>query len=626
MMNKNKKIIIISSLALLAVLVVAGLSYALFSERLTGETNYVINAGDLQVKLDESKNLGDILQENNIPISDAEGKDLDGYKFSLINNENKPLSYTIYIVEDTVTNKTPSNDIKMYYTRDYGNVSEMRLLSETNNSENKLLESGTIPANTTFNYDLKLWLDKNAGNEILGTTYSCHIEVVTTQVIEEYYVESILNGTEPVLTDNLVPVTIEDDGTVLKADLTKNWYSYENKEWANAIVLKDQTETYNVNQEIPEDKIESYFVWIPKYSYQLWDLGNYSSVTTTATNKEQEIKIRFGTTNTNNTNTNECVTPEATGETGKCIVGDYMTHPAFLAFEGATGFWTGKFETGFSETTAPTSTTGLSTDTSQIIIKPNVYSWRNNTTGNFFKLGYDYIREDESHMMKNTEWGAVTYLQHSKYGSMASVRINNNSNFITGYAATEEPTKGYNEETSITGNRVEGTSLGNDGTYTINYLNSESQVASTTGNYSGIYDMSGGAWDYVMGYTTGSSIGVGGSSKITSTYSDFFTNNEWNKYYDKYSTTTDTNFRNRILGDATGEMGPFFNSTQPNDVVIHTTSWHKDYINLISSTLPWFGRGGSWTYGTSSGVFASTAKAGDAGTYYGFRIVLTPTK
>ena len=86
MMNKNKKIIIISSLALIAVLVVAGLSYALFSERLTGETNYVINAGDLKVKLDESKNLGDILQENNIPISDAEGKDLDGYKFSLINS------------------------------------------------------------------------------------------------------------------------------------------------------------------------------------------------------------------------------------------------------------------------------------------------------------------------------------------------------------------------------------------------------------------------------------------------------------------------------------------------------------------------------------------------------------
>ena len=37
-----------------------------------------------------------------------------------------------------------------------------------------------------------------------------------------------------------------------------------------------------------------------------------------------------------------------------------------------------------------------------------------------------------------------------------------------------------------------------------------------------------------MGYTTGSSIGVGGASGITTLYSDFFTNSKWNKYYDKY--------------------------------------------------------------------------------------------
>ncbi len=39
--------------------------------------------------------------------------------------------------------------------------------------------------------------------------------------------------------------------------------------------------------------------------------------------------------------------------------------------------------------------------------------------------------------------GAVSYLQHSKYGSMSSVRINNYSEYKTGYANVLEPTCGY---------------------------------------------------------------------------------------------------------------------------------------------------------------------------------------
>ena len=39
-----------------------------------------------------------------------------------------------------------------------------------------------------------------------------------------------------------------------------------------------------------------------------------------------------------------------------------------------------------------------------------------------------------------------------------------------------------------------------DGTYTVNYKNNASNVATTTSNRSGIYDMSGGALGkYVMG-------------------------------------------------------------------------------------------------------------------------------
>ena len=160
------------------------------------------------------------------------------------------------------------------------------------------------------------------------------------------YSESILNGTDPILKDELIPVTINDDGTVRKADLGSKWYSYEEKIWANAVILKDETKDYKATEVIPEENIESYFVWIPKYRYQLWDLGMYDSLTSIDTNKVHEIPIIFGDYNTSDSVNGECTTPMESGASGNCNIGDYMTHPAFLSIPSK-GFWVGKFETGY---------------------------------------------------------------------------------------------------------------------------------------------------------------------------------------------------------------------------------------------------------------------------------------
>ena len=421
------------------------------------------------------------------------------------------------------------------------------------------------------------------------------------------YTETILNGTDPILKDNLVPIKIANDGTVTKADISKEWYKYGNKEWANAVILKDESITYNNGETIPESNIESYFVWIPRYKYQIFDEGNYTGLTSTQ-NKVQTINVVFE---------NKDTTP-SNGTTK----GDWLTHPAFTSFD-SNGFWVGKFETGYDGATSTTAAQVNSVNTSKIIIKPNVYSWRNITVGNAFKNSYDYQRDLDSHMMKNTEWGAVAYLQHSIYGSETSVRINNNSTYLTGYAATVEPTKGYTSS-SIDGSRYESTSIGTDGTYTINYLNNNSNVASTTGNRSGIYDMAGGAWEYVMGYTTGSSIGVGGTSGITSIYSNFFNDSTYTKYWDKYTSNSRTQFNNRILGDATGELGPFGIIVDPDGAGRYKSSWYGDIVDFAFSSYPWFVRGCNWRGGITSGVFAFGRDTGTTTTDLSFRIVLTP--
>ena len=223
------------------------------------------------------------------------------------------------------------------------------------------------------------------------------------------YSETILNGTDPVIKDELIPVTIDSDGTVKKADIGSEWYSYEKKNWANAIILKDETEDYLAGEVIQEEKIESYFVWIPKYRYQLWDLGQYNSLTAIDTSKVHEIPVIFGDYNTSDGKEKECTTPMESGASGNCQIGDYMTHPAFLSIP-STGFWVSKFSVGYDGATSTVGAEQNVRDASKIVVKPNTYSWRGIQVANAFYTSYDYKRNLDSHMMKNTEWGSSSLL------------------------------------------------------------------------------------------------------------------------------------------------------------------------------------------------------------------------
>ena len=626
----KKKVIIVGSILLVAVIVALSTSYAMFRFNVTKNTNFKLALGTLELTIKDTTTEDKFILKNTVPTKDDVALGEDGYKFTLTNTGTIDSYYSVYLDDILLSDageRLDNSYIRFNLLNESNNQSNTSSLSSYS-SDNRLITNGFLKKGESVTYILRMWVKYEAGNEAQNKYFATQIRVVGTQANAVGYQEEILNGSYPVLKDNLVPVVISDTGVVTKADINKEWYSYEKKNWANSVILKDESVVYKNGEEIPEDNIESYFVWIPKYSYQLWDLGNYSGLTSIS-DKTQEIKIKFGTSNTSDNVTGECTTPMKdnqgiAGTSGNCKVGDYMTHPAFLAFD-TTGLWVGKFETGYDGATSTAAAQVNSVDTSKIIIKPNVYSWRNITVGNMFKNGYDYQRNLDSHMMKNTEWGSVAYLQHSAYGSQASVRINNNSAFITGYAGNEEPTVGYNIGTSIAGNRIESTDLGKDGTYTVNYLNTNSIVASTTNNYSGIYDTSGSAWEYVMGYTT-SATTAGGNSSITSLYSNFFSDSAYSKYFDKYTSTVNTNYNNRILGDATGEMGHFGSEKDPDGGTRNKSSWYKDYAHFAYSSNPWFIRGGNWIIGTSAGAFAFSDYAGSAYADGSYRIVLAPNK
>ncbi len=442
------------------------------------------------------------------------------------------------------------------------------------------------------------------GKEVLFENGSTNLKASNVQdALEELYNKAksekscSADVSEPVLKDGLVPVKISDDGTVTYADTSKSWYDYCEKVWANAVILNDGV-NYNIGDTIQESNIQSYFVWIPKYKYKLWNVDS-------PTENAHEIDIIFDTKDTTDITGVSCKTPMTSGESGNCKNGEYMTHPAFISM-GVNGFWVGKFETGYNGATSTATAQVNSNDTSKIIIKPNSYSWRSVTVKNAFEASYNYNRNLNSHMMKNTEWGAVAYLSHSKYGINAEININNNSSYKTGYSAL--PSTNQQTYPGIYGDGV---------TYNNLYNTIVGYLASTTKNISGIYDMSGGTIEYMASYISGQ---LGSSGFTTSTVGNYDP-----KYYDVYSSSsTVSSYQYRILGDATGEIGPFKNYQDGDKNSRWHNSWYKNSSYFVDSSYSWFGRGGSYEYGALAGQFYFSRSTGGTNSSMSFRIVLAP--
>ncbi len=462
-------------------------------------------------------------------------------------------------------------------------------------------------------------------------TYNNHNKSNVEEAIDELYeksgihkekwVDPILNGADPVFDKEgkLIPVEIKPNGDVYYANLNSEWYNYKEKRWANAVILIDNPSNinYGVGDKIEEDDIESYFVWIPRYKYKVWNTGIYQDIIEfkqLQNSKEKAdtslyniisnariIDIVFGDTAHVKV---EGDTKQGSGISGgdtNVEIGNYLIHPAFkLGSQDLKGFWMGKFETGYKDATTKDEGAVDAEDSSEVVIKPNVYSWRYNSVKNMFMTAYNYERKLESHMLKNTEWGAVAYLSHSIYGIGTEVKINNSSNYITGSVIA------LNLDIDTPGNA--------DESKTQSYNSDSGYFASTTGNITGVYDMSGGSSEVVA-----ACLEINPSEDSTIEQLKKYMESG---YIDKYNVNSSmTTFNYRILGDATGEMGPFYKYyTAYNES--QRSGWYSDFSYFATSTLPWFHRGGLPHQGTLAGQFYFGAKNSNAGNYNGFRVSL----
>lgn len=314
-----------------------------------------------------------------------------------------------------------------------------------------------------------------------------------------------------------------DDTTLISGTAPSNWYDYTHgvNHWANIKTTGGGNDCY--------------WVWIPRYAYCI--TAGYQS------NTAGRIYIKFlkGTTNTPIDGSSITIS-NSSGS------GNWNVHPAFwfdknnngIEDEGEqlAGIWVAKFEASSSSSTVVENPDvaqlaidgGSDADTDlKVRVKPNVTSWRGITVNNIFTVCRNLTTSGnslegtsgiDSHMMKNTEWGAVAYLSMSVYGKNSEVWNNPYYNNLTNNSPI----------TGLCGNELNGkdnatTNMSN----TIKYNEIGGGNASTTGNVYGIYDMAGGAWEYVAGIYTG-----GTSNNNRSILWD--SNNS--KYVDKYTNTT----------------------------------------------------------------------------------------
>ena len=434
------------------------------------------------------------------------------------------------------------------------------------------------------------------------------------------------------------------------SDSSKNdWYNYSEKKWANA-----QTED------------GSMWVWIPRYAYKI-NKSNQTFDVAFLVGTTDNYYDKDGKLQTAKRQISETDIPDATK--------DYVVHPAFTNESNIgyvnggwkkelTGIWVSKFEAGYFDknlvdadkekysSTANYSQTNGYTPAAKDEDARNYLDriYGSKTTAIKYptfqggKYSMNYINHNDafniskaiagdsnniyglksnstdSHLIKNSEWGAVAYLGQSQYGLYnKNIRINNvnmgdNSNFVyamTGYAAKEEDAASTTNTDAIAWNQTGG------------------ELASTTGTIYGIYDMSGGTWE------RSASLVNNGNSRLNEFGSSLMyslKDGKSSEYVTIYETDTSVDNTGVSWTDEnllkTNEAN-YKKNTKYGDAIKETstagtgnTSWNGDYSYFAGLYYPFVLRGGRCWDRSGAGLFCFVRYGGYSSYDSGFRSVL----
>ena len=623
-MKENMKRKIAVLLTLLGVTsIVIGTTFAIYENTINTNKNHIIKTGVVNFTLTESTN--GIVLNNLQELTDYEGMAQEEYyEFTIKNTGNTITDYEISLVDK------PNSS----YTGTILNEKYIKVGVLKNNSEeiivnlkevNRLIDKVTLDVDKSVNYKLRLWLDlkditDEAKEALVGQKIFLALKINGIQNVNTIESMDTSGANKPILASNMIPVYYDETNDVWKKadkdNLQKDyrWYSYESSGeykgmWANAVTVKDTNRQTYLNATpgttISMDDVTTMWVWIPRFNAVT--PSNYNGGTQA---KPNAIDVTF-------VKQNETAIDAFT-------FGDKQL----------SGFWYGKFEIGG---TLASSCTNETCNVSNIVVKPNAEALRGQTISDLFYASrsmeqpnnsFGFVSSEvDTHMSKNNEWGAVAYLTQSIYGrctsstSCTEVYINNSTDMYTGRSGGNvggsTPINGtYTDQTSTTQNNAYGFYTYDD--YLLNYntntkgnkVSGKGTGASTTGTIYGIYDMSGGAADYVMGVLAdpngkprsggnSSNSGFTGMLKDGTIYTGIAFPDS--KYYNLYT-----------------------GSSYTGHALTETANWYESAYLFIDSERPWIIRGGFFGIENDSGIF-SIASYGfnDFAPFFGSRFVIT---
>ncbi len=461
-----------------------------------------------------------------------------------------------------------------------------------------------------------------------------------------------------------------------------NWYSYKDRKWANA-----QTED------------GSMWVWIPRFAYRITKQPTYSNGTTKQAGTI-EVKFLIGTSDEyydDNGKIKKAQRQETKGQQIDTTKDEYTVHPAFTNEDyidyanggwnaELTGIWVAKFEAGYAggNNNAPIAASSETYTQTQVTAgsieggaSQSARNWLDGIYGENTTIKYptfqgvtysmNYINADDayyisqalteegniygltdstnSHLMKNSEWGAVAYLSQSQYGLPEGNNIYiNNVTLNSGGAArtTDKGQTGVESVYAVTGvtgvlengtareeeianlNKTEGNTPTTEGFYTWNQKTGKE--SSCTGTIYGIYDLSGGLRERTATY-------VANGNANLETYGKNFTGDENTHRRTIYVHDEEKDNNKMAASDANlnlaSEGNYDINANVYGDAVHETskagtgeTSWYHDASNFVGLNRPFAVRGGFFGSGEAAGIFAFDRTDGGSDYNTGFRVVL----
>ena len=428
----------------------------------------------------------------------------------------------------------------------------------------------------------------------------------------------------PKVITGMIPIKWKNNTWVVCSQDDAEWYNYnDKKEWAN-VMLSDGTykaDTVAVGQTVAERDLGSMYVWIPRYAYKIAG--------------EKNIEVTFLKGNTNEGSDGVIYTTDESTDTSKTAI----VHPAFnLGGTELNGFWVAKFEASgtnkdgnaVGNASSSSSAQQYAPDSTTIAKSlPNKISWRHISIGESEKRSMDIATTSKlsfgltsganTHLIKNSEWGAVAYLCYSECGS--APMTNGTGTWLSDH---------YYDLYTGQGPK----SSGDEGNYSYdashNYSTSNGVLSSTTRNVTGVYDMAGGAWERVAGYLDNSNENLEYYGKSDDGTIQYFQNGKLNSRYaslwDSYEVSEEEKNNKITLSDGTVETGLWDESKTAlkyQEARYKLTKYNYDHmanhkgigINEVSSTFAFYapsGTNGSWNW------FASAANAVSGSAGYGY--------